>query len=118
MILLILQLIERVYEKKEVYDRGEKNIEIPGTEFIQPLSEFFRAIFDLIYPVLSPLSDWLVSWLWVTFAFFYTNMLFIYLFFSIFLVALGVVINIRWSGVTGGAPKGEKKYEYIPEEYR
>jgi hypothetical protein len=75
-------------------------------EFLEILGDIFGAILIFLKPIVSPIGEWMVSWISVVIAFMRENLSSSYTFYIIICVILvvsGIIVNIVWPGDKPGS---------------
>ncbi|MFW9782462.1 MAG: hypothetical protein ACFFFB_09290 [Candidatus Heimdallarchaeota archaeon] len=84
-------------------------------EFLEILGDIFGAIFTFISPLITPIGEWMVSWVSITTQFLKNILSTDYAFYIIIcavLVVAGIIVNIIWPG-----DKPSSKFQTTGEKF-
>jgi len=64
------------------------------TDLVQTIADIVAAILTFLFPIVSPLGSWMVSWMDYVLQFFPQNDLTLYITIFVILVTAGAIVNI------------------------
>ncbi len=91
-------------------------------EFLQTIADIIGAILIFLKPIVTPIGEFMVSWITVVIDFFkenFTNDLTIFIVICVILVLSGIIVNIIWPGDIKGTifSKGIDKIEDLEDKF-
>ncbi|MFX1327589.1 MAG: hypothetical protein ACFE91_05525 [Promethearchaeota archaeon] len=91
-------------------------------EFLQTIADIIGAILVFLKPIVTPIGEFMVSWITVVIDFFkenFTNDLTIFIVICVILVLSGIIVNIIWPGDIKGTifSKGIDKIEDLEDKF-
>ncbi|MFX1392674.1 MAG: hypothetical protein ACFFAH_03785 [Promethearchaeota archaeon] len=67
-------------------------------EWLQVLANIIAFILDIFRPLVTPIGEWMVSWIDFSMNYFPADALLIYIIIFVALVVCGIIINCKWPG--------------------
>ena len=87
--------------------------------FFRKLAEYIGIILSFLKPIVTPIGEFMVSWISVVISFLqqnFRNDLSLFIFICVILVLSGIIVNIVWPGDIKGSIFSKEKIEEIGDK--